>query len=58
MLINELSKLFVYVPLGYGQNFIDNYSQLNDYKQKIVFVADTKQIWTNGVGFGIANAEF
>ena len=58
MLINELSKLFVYVPLGYGQNFIDNYSQLDDYKQKIVFVADTKQIWTNGVGFGIAKAEF
>ena len=58
MLINELSKLFVYVPLGYGQNFIDNYSQLDDYKQKIVFVADTKQIWTSGVGFGIAKAEF
>lgn len=58
MLINELTKLFVYVPLSFGQQFIDNYAQLDDYKQKIAFVADTKQIWTNGVGFGISSTEF
>lgn len=58
MLINELSKLFVYVPLGYGQQFIDNYAQLDDYKQKIAFVYDTKQIWTNGVGFGVSSTSF
>ena len=53
MLINELNKIFVYVPLGFGQQFIDNYAQLDDYKQRIAFVADTKQIWTNGIGFCI-----
>ena len=58
MLINELNKVFVYVPLGFGQQFIDNYAQLDDYKQRIAFVADTKQIWTNGVGFGISKKEF
>lgn len=58
MLINELSKLFVYVPAGYGQNFINNYAQLDDYKQKIAFVYDTKQIWTNGAGFGVSSSEF
>lgn len=58
MLINELNKLFVYVPLGYGQQFIDNYAQSSEYKQKIAFVADTKEIYTNGVGFGVAKGEF
>ncbi len=58
MLINELSKLFVYVPLGYGQQFIDNYATAEEYKQKIVFVADTHQIFTNGEFFGVSAPEF
>lgn len=58
MLINELSKLFVYVPLGYGQQFINNYAGKEEYKQKIAFVADTKQIFTNGVGFGVSSSAF
>lgn len=58
MLINELSKLFVYVPHGYGEQFINNYAQLDEYKQKIAFVQDTKEIYTNGHGFGISFTEF
>ena len=58
MLINELSKLFVYVPSGYGKAFIDNYAQTDEYKQKIAFVQDTREIYTNGHGFGIPYGEF
>jgi hypothetical protein len=58
MLIKELNKLFVYVPLGYGEQFINNYAQLDDYKQKIAFVAEKHQIWTNGESFGISSTDF
>lgn len=58
MLINQLNKLFIYVAHGSGQEWIENYSQKDEYKQKIAFVADTKEIWTNGKGFGTSYTEF
>lgn len=58
MLINQLNKLFIYVAYGSGQEWIENYSQKDEYKQKIAFVADTKEIWTNGKGFGTSYTEF
>ena len=58
MLINQLNKLFIYVALGSGQEWINTCSQLDEYKQKIAFVADTKEIWTNGKGFGTSYTEF
>ena len=58
MLINQLNKLFIYVAYGSGKEWIENYSQKDEYKQKIAFVADTKEIWTNGKGFGTSYTEF
>lgn len=58
MLINQLNKLFIYVAYGSGQEWIQNYSQKDEYKQKIAFVADTREIWTNGKGFGTSYTEF
>lgn len=58
MLINQLNKLFIYVAHGSGQEWINTCSQLDEYKQKIAFVADTKEIWTNGKGFGTSYTEF
>lgn len=58
MLINQLNKLFIYVAYGSGQEWINTCSQLDEYKQKIAFVADTREIWTNGKGFGTSYTEF
>lgn len=58
MLLTQLNQLFVYIPHGSSKEFIEKYSQSKEYKQKIVFVEDTKEIYTNGKAFGTAAAEF
>lgn len=58
MLIDQLNQLFIYVPAGYGQDYINECSQQEQYKKKIAFVYDTKQIWVQGQGFGISAQEF
>lgn len=58
MLLTQLNQLFVYIPHGSSKEFIEKYSQSEEYRQKIVFVEDTKEIYTNGKAFGTAAAEF
>jgi len=58
MLIDQLNQLFIYVPAGYGQDYINECSQKEQYKKKIAFVYDTKQIYVQGEGFGVSSVDF
>lgn len=52
-MIKTIKDMFIYVPKGSGKQFITVYAKDDAYKQKIAFVEDTAEIWTNGKAFGI-----
>lgn len=52
-MIKAIKDMFIYVPKGSGKQFITVYAKDDAYKQKIAFVEDTAEIWTNGKAFGI-----
>ncbi len=51
-MITNINELFVIVPKGLGQKFINIYAKDDKYRQKVTFVEDTGEIWTNGQAFG------
>lgn len=52
MLTTIINELFVFVPVGMGQTFIKRYATDEAYKEKIAFVEETGEIYTNGKCFG------
>lgn len=52
-MIKTIKDMFIYVSKGSGKQFITVYAKDDAYKQKIAFVEDTAEIWTNGKAFGI-----
>lgn len=51
-MIKTIKDMFIYVPKGSGKQFITVYAKDDAYKQKIAFVEDTGEIYTNGKCFG------
>ena len=51
-MLNTINELFVFVPAGMGQTFIKRYATDEAYKEKIAFVEETGEIYTNGKCFG------
>ena len=51
-MLTTINELFVFVPAGMGQTFIKRYATDEAYKEKIAFVAETGEIYTNGKCFG------
>ena len=52
-MLTTINELFVFVPAGMGQTFIKRYATDEAYKEKIAFVEETGEIYTNGKCFGI-----
>ena len=52
-MIKTIKDMFIYVPKGSSKQFITVYAKDDAYKQKIAFVEDTAEIWTNGKAFGV-----
>lgn len=51
-MLTTINELFVFVPAGMGQTFIKRYATDEAYKEKIAFVEETGEIYTNGKCFG------
>ena len=51
-MLTSINELFVFVPAGMGQTFIKRYATDEAYKEKIAFVEETGEIYTNGKCFG------
>ena len=51
-MLTTINELFVFVPDGMGQTFIKRYATDEAYKEKIAFVEETGEIYTNGKCFG------
>ena len=51
-MLTTINELFVFVPTGMGQTFIKRYATDEAYKEKIAFVEETGEIYTNGKCFG------
>ena len=51
-MLTTINELFVFVPVGMGQTFIKRYATDEAYKEKIAFVEETGEIYTNGKCFG------
>lgn len=51
-MLTTINELFVFVPAGMGQTFIMRYATDEAYKEKIAFVEETGEIYTNGKCFG------
>ena len=51
-MLTTINELFVFVPAGMGQTFIKRYATDEEYKEKIAFVEETGEIYTNGKCFG------
>ena len=51
-MLTTINELFVFVPAGMGQTFINRYATDEAYKKKIAFVEETGEIYTNGKCFG------
>lgn len=49
---NLYEENLVYVPLGSGNQFKQQFSESKDYKSKISFVEDTHEIFVNGKSWG------
>lgn len=51
-MLTTINELFVFVPAGMGKTFIMRYATDEAYKEKIAFVEETGEIYTNGKCFG------
>ena len=51
-MLTTINELFLFVPAGMGQTFIKRYATDEAYKEKIAFVEETGEIYTNGKCFG------